>query len=478
MAYTVEKISGNQVRFDFTVPAEEFEKALQQAYLKERKRISVPGFRKGRAPRKLIENMFGEGVFFETAFDIMFPKVYEEAVKAEGTKVVDSPSIDIEEIENGKDLEFSATVYVVPDVELGNYKGLKAVQYLPPVSDEDINRRIERDVETVTTRESVSDRAAEDGDYCNIDYKGTLDGVPFDGGTAEGQELQIGSGMFIPGFEPQLIGMNIGDEKDIVAIFPENYHAEDLKGKEAVFNVKLNAIQAEVRPELNDEFAQDVSEYETFDEYKEAIKKELEDIIKENSEVKVKEELLNQVMDASDCDIPQAMIDDEISQIVRQMQMQFAYQGIRFNDYLRYMGIDSREKLIDHYSPSATMNVKQALVLEAIVEKEAIVESEEELDEFMIEYAKQEGRELEELKKSLKEDTMEEIRSLIRKRKASDFIFENAKIKVKEEEEPQLNAQEMVKQVEEAIDEAEEQEEKEEKKEKKKKVEKKEEEEK
>ena len=184
------------------------------------------------------------------------------------------------------------------------------------------------------------------------------------------------------------------------------------------------------------------------------------------------------MMDASDCDIPQAMIDDEISQIVRQMQMQFAYQGLRFDDYLRYMGIDSREKLIDHYSPSATMNVKQALVLEAIVEKEAIVESEEELDEFMIEYAKQEGRELEELKKSLKEDTMEEIRSLIRKRKASDFIFENAKIKVKEEEEPQLNAQEMVKQVKEAIDEAEEQEEKEEKKEKKKKVEKKEEEEK
>ena len=231
-----------------------------------------------------------------------------------------------------------------------------------------------------------------------------------------------------------------------------------------MFNVKLNAIQVEVRPELDDEFAQDVSEYESFDEYKEAIKKELEDIIKENSEVKVKEELLNQVMDASDCDIPQAMIDDEISQIVRQMQMQFAYQGLRFDDYLRYMGIDSREKLIDHYSPSATMNVKQALVLEAIVEKEAIVESEEELDEFMIEYAKQEGRETEELKKSLSEDTIEEIRSLIRKRKASEFIFENAKIEVKEEEEPQLNAQEMVKQFEEALDEADEQEEKEEEK--------------
>ena len=431
MAYTAEKISGNQVRFNFTVPAEDFEKAIQQAYLKERKRISVPGFRKGRAPRKLIENMFGEGVFFETAFDILFPKVYEEAVKAEGTKVVDSPSIDIEEIASDKDLEFSATVYVVPDVELGNYKGLKVVQYLPPVSDEDINRRIERDVETVTTRESVSDRAVEDGDYCNIDYKGTLDGVPFDGGTAEGQELQIGSGTFIPGFEPQLIGMNIGEEKDITVTFPENYHAENLKGKEAVFNVILNAIQVEVKPELDDEFAQDVSEHESFEEYKKAIKKELEDIAKENSEVKVKDQLLNQVVDASDCDIPQAMIDDEVSQIVRQMNMQFAYQGLRFDDYLRFMCIDSREKLIEHYSPSATMNVKQALVLEAIAEKEAIIESEEDLDEFINEYAKQEGRETEELKKSLSEDTIEEIRSLIKKRKASDYIFENAKIEVK-----------------------------------------------
>ena len=265
MGYTVEKISGNQVKINFEIASEKFDEAVQKAYLKVRGRVAVPGFRKGKAPRKLIEKMYGEGVFYDDAFDILFPAEYEAAVKENDLQVVDRPEVDeMKQIGVGKDLQFSIKVFVKPDVELGNYKGLKAVKYVHKVTDEEIDNRIQQDVDKATTMADVTDRAVENGDTVNLNYAGTVDGVAFEGGTAENQTLEIGSGHFIPGFEEQMIGMQIGEEKDLNVKFPDEYHAENLKGKDAVFHVKVNGIQTKVVPALDDDFAADVSEFDTW----------------------------------------------------------------------------------------------------------------------------------------------------------------------------------------------------------------------
>ena len=267
MGYTVEKISGNQVKITFEISADKFSDAVQKAYLKVRGRLNVPGFRKGKAPRRLIETMYGENVFYDDAFDILFPDEYEAAVKENDLQVVDRPEVDeVKQIGVGKDLIFSVKVFVKPDVELGQYKGLKAVKYVHKVTEEEVDERIQKDVEKATTMADVTDRPVENGDTVNLDYAGTVDGVAFEGGTAQNQTLEIGSGHFIPGFEEQMIGMSIGEEKDLQVKFPDEYHAEELKGRDAVFHVKVNGIQAKVVPALDDDFAADVSEFDTFKE--------------------------------------------------------------------------------------------------------------------------------------------------------------------------------------------------------------------
>ncbi len=309
MGYTVEKISGNQVKIAFEIAAEKFDEAVQKAYLKVRGRVNVPGFRKGKAPRKLIESMYGEGVFYDDAFDILFPGEYEAAVKENDLKVVDRPEVDeVKQIGVGKDLQFTIKVFVRPDVELGDYKNLKATKFVHKVTDEEIDNRIQQDVDKATTMADVTDRAVEKGDTVNLNYAGTVDGVAFEGGTAENQTLEIGSGHFIPGFEDQMIGMSIGEEKDLNVTFPEEYHAENLKGKAAVFHVKVNGIQAKVVPALDDDFAADVSEFNTFDEYKQNIVKELNERAQKNADTQLENDLVQQAVDASDCDIPDAMI--------------------------------------------------------------------------------------------------------------------------------------------------------------------------
>ncbi len=456
MAYTVEKISGNQVKINFEVEAEKFEAAMQKAYLKMRGRINIPGFRRGKAPRKLIENMYGEAVFHEEALDVIFPEVYTEAVDGDDIKAVDRPALDeITQIGSGKDLKFSVKVYVSPDIELGDYKGLKGVKYLHTVTDEEVDSRIGQDVEKATTTQDVTDRPLEMGDMANLDYAGTLDGVAFAGGTAQGQTLELGSGTFIPGFEEQMVGMNIAEEKDLKVTFPEDYQAKDLAGKEAVFHVKVNSIQTRIKPELDDEFAADVSEFSTFAEYRDDIRRQLQERADRNADTELENSLLQSAVDACDCDIPDAMIESELDGIMREMEMRFAYQGMRMEDVMRYTG-QTVEQMRDNYRSEAHNRVKTQLVLEAIGRNENIQVTDEETDAAVKDEAEREGRAFEEFKASLNDRQMEYLRQNAVIRKTMDLIRENASVEEKNESE-RLNAQDAVnavRQAAEAVEEA------------------------
>ena len=434
MSYTVEKIASNKVKLSFVESAESFEAAIAKAYLKERGKINVPGFRKGKAPRKLIESMYGEAVFYDDAFELVAQPAYEEAIKADNLQVVDRPQVDIEQIGSGKELKYTIEVFVKPDVTLGEYKDVAVEKKIEKVTDEAVDARIERDVERASTTQDVEGRAVKNGDIVNLDYAGTVDGVAFEGGTAEKQSLTIGSGMFIPGFEEQMVGMNIGEERDLSVKFPEQYHAEDLAGKDAVFHVKVNGIQTKVRPELDDDFAADVSEFDTFEAYKANIVSEMEKNAAERSEANLEDALVQKVVDAADCDIPNAMIEDEETTMLREMEMRMMYQGIRMEDYLKYTG-QTEEQLRENYKPEATNRVKTQLVLEAIAKAENIVPSDEDVEEGIADQAKRMNRDVEEFKSSLSDQQKEYLKETAGIKKVIDFLKANAVITEKSDEE-------------------------------------------
>ena len=451
MGYTVEKISGNQVKIAFEIASDKFDEAVQKAYLKVRGKVNVPGFRKGKAPRKLIENMYGEGVFYDDAFDILFPAEYEAAVKENNLQVVDRPEVDtVDQIGVGKDLKFVVKVFVKPEVELGQYKGLKATKYIHKVTEEEIDNRIQRDVEKATTMADVTDRAVENGDTVNLDYAGTVDGVAFEGGTAQGQTLEIGSGRFIPGFEEQMIGMQLGEEKDLQVKFPEEYHAENLKGKDAVFHVKVNGIQTKVKPALDDDFAADVSEFDTFDAYKANIEKELNEQAQKNADVQLENELVQQAVDAADCDIPDAMIEDEIDVMLREMKMRMMYQGFKFEDYLKYTG-QTEDQIKEMYRPEAKNRVKMQLVLEAMVKAEGIEPADEDVEKVIADEAQRMGRDVEEFKKTLSDRQQQYLRENAAIRKVVDLVVASAQVEEKDEAE-KINVQETIDAVQQAAD--------------------------
>lgn len=433
MSYTVEKIASNKVKLTFVESAEAFDAAMHKAYLKNRGRINVPGFRKGKAPRKLIENMYGEAVFYDDAFELVAQPAYDEAVKAESLNPVDRPEVDIQEIGSGKELKYTIEVFVKPDITLGEYKGVDVQKNVYPVTEEAINARIDTDVERASTTQDVTDRPVQAGDIVNLNYAGTVDGKAFEGGTAENQSLTIGSNMFIPGFEEQMVGMAIGEEKDLQVKFPEQYHAEELAGKDAVFHVKVNGIQEKVKPELDDDFAADVSEFSTFDEYRQNIVSTLEKNNAERAEAELEDALVQKVVDAADCDIPAAMIEDEITTMVREMEMRMAYQGLRFEDYLKYTG-QSMDQVRDQYKSEAGNRVKTQLVLEAIAKAENILPTDEDHEAAIADQAQRMGREAEEFKASLSEGQLEYLRETAGIKKTIDFLKENAKITEKSEE--------------------------------------------
>jgi len=455
MSYQAEKISGNQARIDFIVTPEAFEGAMQQAYLKNRGRINVPGFRKGKAPRKLIETMYGESVFYDDAFDQLFPDLYDEAVEKEDLFPVDQPDVKVEQIGSGKELKFSATVYVKPEVALGKYMGLKGTRHLHPVPEEEIDHRISHDVEKVTVSEEVKDRALEEGDTVDIDFEGSVDGVPFEGGKGQGHKLKLGSGSFIPGFEEQVAGMKVGETKTITVTFPAEYHEESLAGKEAQFEVKVNAATHEVKPALDDDFAQDVSEHKTFANYRAAVVRELEEHRDRQAENHLEDSLVQQAVDAADCDIPEAMVRRQTDRLMQNMEMQMLYQGIRLEDYLKYTN-STQEDLRDRFRQDALTGVKTELVLDAIAKAENVEPTQEEVDAEIARRAREMGRDEGKYREGLSEQQLENYRELARTRKTIDLIKGHAEISVHEgEHEEGIDAQEVLEKALDAVEESE-----------------------
>lgn len=409
MNSSMEKISSNKVKLRLELEAEAFEEAVQKAYLKMRGRINVPGFRKGKAPRVVIERMYGEGVFYEEAFDIVFPDMYRAAVEENHLEVVDQPSVDVETMEKGQNLVVTAEVFVSPDVELGAYKGLDVQRETDEVGDEAVEHEIEQVRQRNAREIEVEDRAVQDDDIVNLDYAGTVDGVAFEGGTAQGQNLTIGSGSFIAGFEEQMVGMKIGEEKDLNVTFPEEYHAKELAGKPAVFHVKVNAIHVRELPTLDDEFAKDVSEFDTLDEYKADVRAKLEEQAKQQADAQFENALVEAVVKESKMDIPNAMIESKLDEKIRDLAMRMAYQGMRFEDFLKYTG-QTEAQVRDQFRDEATDLLKGELVIKAIRKAENLEPTQEEIDEVAARYAKATGKEVEEFKSGLNEQQVEYIK--------------------------------------------------------------------
>ncbi|MGI6316988.1 MAG: trigger factor [Christensenellales bacterium] len=385
MSYTVEKTDTNQVKLTITVPAEEFSAAMQSAYIKLRGRIHINGFRPGKAPRAVIERQYGEEIFYEDAVDALMPKAYDAAVEESGIYPVDQPRVDFTQIGSGKDFIFTCDVTVKPEVTLGLYKGLEVVKPAHVVTDADVDAEIERSRQRLA-RWNVAERPVETGDQIRLDYAGTVDGVPFEGGTAENQTLEIGSGRFIPGFEEQLVGAAAGEEKDVEVTFPEEYHAPELAGKAAVFHCKILEVKAKSLPELDDEFAKDVSEFETLEEYKADIRATQEKQASQRNENELETVLVEAAVANARMEIPDCMVEHQIDNMLREMQYQMSYQGLKLEDYLKYTGT-TMEQLREQNKEEALRRVKAQLVLEAIQKTEGLEASEEELERELAEIA-------------------------------------------------------------------------------------------
>lgn len=423
---TVEKVDKNVVSFEFTVSADEFEKGVEKAYRKNVGKINIQGFRKGKAPRKIIERYYGAEIFYEDAVNIVLPDAYDNAVKENNIFPVDQPEIDIKgEIEKGKDITFTAKVTVKPEFELGEYKGVKAQKVTSRVLKKDIEAELEKKREMNSRMVPVEDRPIEKDDVANIDFEGFCDGVPFDGGKGEGFDLTIGSGQFIPGFEEQLIGKNIGDEVDVNVTFPEEYHAEELKGKPALFKVKINSIKVKELPELDDEFAKDISEFDTLEDLKKDIKENLSKAGKENAAHKTEENVINAVCDATEIDIPDAMINSQIDKMLRDFDMNMRYQGLNLEQYLKYTGM-TVDKMRAQFKDDAAKNVKTSLVLEKICEAEGIDASEDEINKEYESMAESNGMKIEDIKKYVSED---DVKETIKARNTIKFLVDNANFK-------------------------------------------------
>ena len=426
MATTFEKLSSNKVKLGFTVDAAKFDEAIRKAYQKDVKNITIPGFRKGKAPMQVIENHYGAGVFYEDAFEILFPEVYQAALTEHGVTPVDRPELNMEQIEKGKDLIFSVEVFVTPDVELGQYKNLGIEKKVDEVTEDDVKAEIERARDRAARYIDVTDRPAKLDDQVNIDYAGFVGEEQFEGGTAQGHDLVLGSGQFIPGFEDQLVGAEAGSDVEVHVTFPEKYHAENLAGKEATFKVKVNSIREKEVPALDDDFVKEASETaNTVDEYKAEIREKLEKQAEQKADNAFESEILEAVVENTKIDLPEAMIEEQIDNMLRDMEMRLMYQGMRLDDYLKYTG-QTREDLRKVYHDEAERRVRTQLTLEEIRKVEEIKAEEADIDEEMKSLAEQSRKSLEDFKASLTENDkkyFEEVASLT---KTIKFLKDNA----------------------------------------------------
>ncbi len=427
MSTTVEKIASNKVKLSFDVDSAKFDEAMGKAYLKVRNQVSIPGFRKGKAPRKMIENMYGEGVFYDEAFELVFDEVYGPAIEENKIEVVDRPEIEIQEIGAGKNLKFTCEVFVVPEVTLGEYKGVAVKATKTEVTDAQVEAKLEEERNKQATEVSVEDRAVAEGDTVNLDYMGTVDGVAFAGGTAEGQTLKIGSHTFIPGFEEQMVGMNIGEEKDLNVTFPEKYHSDELAGKAAVFHVKVNAITETQLPALDDDFAKDISEFDTLEEYKADIRAKLEAQAAENDKNVFTNDVLGKVMENATVEIPEAMIERQIDSMMRDFEYRLMGNGLKLDDFMKYTGQDMKS-FRENYRGQAEKSVKAHLVLEAIEKAEAIDATEEQIDAQLTTFAAQTGKTVEEFKQGLSAADIEYFKADAIRDNCVKFLVDNAKV--------------------------------------------------
>lgn len=426
MSTTVEKISSNKVKLSFDIDAAKFDEAMGKAYIKVRGQVAIPGFRKGHAPRKMIENMYGEGVFYDEAFELIFDEVYGLAIDENKLEVVDRPQVDIQQIGTGKNLQFTCEVFVKPDVTLGEYKGVEVKKEHTLVTEDDVNAEIEKERNKQAAEVSVDDRAVAEGDTVNLDYSGSVDGVKFAGGTAEGQTLKIGSHTFIPGFEEQMVGMNIGEEKDLNVTFPTEYHAPDLAGKEAVFHVKVNSITETQLPALDDDFAKDISEFDTLDAYKADVRAKLEAQAAERDNNAFTNAVIEKAMANATVEIPDAMVERQIDSMVRNFEARLAQQGLKLADFMKYTGQDEKS-FRNQYRDQAEKSVRANLVLEAVENVEKFEATEEEIDAEIEKFAKQIGQNVEDLKKNLTEGDREYFKADVIRDKAVKFLCDNAK---------------------------------------------------
>lgn len=426
MATTFEKLSSNKVRLGFVVEPEKFDEGIRKAYKKNVNRISIPGFRKGHAPMQVIENYYGAGVFYEDAFEIIFPELYEAAVKEHGVNPVDRPELNMDQIAKGKELKFSVDVFVRPDVEIGQYKNLGLLKTQDEVTDDDVMAEIERARDRASRYIEVTDRPAKLDDQVNIDYAGFVGEEQFEGGTAQGHDLVLGSGSFIPGFEDQLVGATVSQELDVNVTFPEEYHAENLKGKSAVFKVKVNSIREKETPALDDEFVKEASETaNTVNEYKAEIREKLEKQAAQKADNAFENEVIEKVVENATVDIPPAMIDDQVSSMIRDMEMRLMYQGMKLDDYLKYTD-QTREMLTEMYRPEAERRVRTQLVIEAVRKAEAVEAAEEEIDEEMKSFAENSRKSLEDFKATLTDGDREYFKELAAMTKTVKFLKDNA----------------------------------------------------
>lgn len=427
MSIKIEKTkNNNELKLEFTIEAKKFDEAIMKVYAKSAKYFNVPGFRKGKAPFNIVERMYGDEIFYEDAFNELVPSIYEKEIEENKIEAVSKPDIHIVNMKKGEDLVFTATVQTKPEVTLGKYKGveIKKVEY--PVTDEDVEHELSHMQEHNARTITVEDRPVKEKDIAVIDFEGFVDGKPFEGGKAEKHELEIGSKTFIPGFEDQVIGMKVDEEKDIKVKFPEDYFSKDLAGKDATFKVKLHEIREKKLPKLDDEFAKDVSEFDTLAELKASIKEKKQSENENRAKHETEDLAIEAVSKETKIDIPSGMIENEVDTMIRDMEQQLAYQGIKLEQYLQIMN-KTRKDIEDNYKEQAEKNVKSRLILEEIIKAEKLEASKEEVDAKIKEMATSYGKKEEELSKN--EALKEYIANNIKTEKAIELIVKNAKIK-------------------------------------------------
>lgn len=428
MKYTFEKTEKSTVKITINLEEKEWNEAIDAAYERVKGKYSMPGFRKGKVPKKVLESAYGAGVFYEEAINIAFPKYYEEVLDKEPSiEAVARPDIDIKDISE-KGISMIAEVAVKPEVKLGEYKGItfKKVEY--NVKEADVKDELKRLQERNSRTVDVTDRAVESGDTVTIDYSGSVDGVKFEGGTAEKQPLTIGSNTFIPGFEDQIIGMKIGEERDITVKFPEDYHAENLKGKDSVFHIVLHEIKAKELPELTDEFIKDAVGAESLDAYKKEIKERLKKQNKDRAEREIEDEIVKKVTANAEVVIPEALIDNQIDQMVNEMSYRLSYQGLKLEDYLKYIGKTMEEYRKGYYDQAKDL-VKSQLVIGKIIEEEKIDATEDDVTAKIEEMAKAQGKKAPDLKKDMAARQLDYVKNEIIVKKLFDFLKSANEIK-------------------------------------------------